>query len=118
MLWGYLNSGSRHFTTATELKHNRVLNLLFSLCFIANFYLIIIEIIYLVDSLPKDFIVTSVTLFLPFALINTIFPLLIAAIVYLKNRTGTFKVTYLSTLIYTAYCFILSLFLGEKYRFI
>jgi len=117
MLWeAYLNSGSRHFTTATELKHNRVLNLLFSLCFIANFYLIIIEIIYLVVLLPKDFN-RYVRYIIPFALINTLFPLLIAAIVYLKNRTGTFKVTYLSTLIYTAYCFILSLFLGEKISF-
>lgn len=114
MLWeAYLNSGSRHFATATELKHNRVLNLLFSLCFIATLYLVTIELIYLVLLLRVDFD-RYLGYIVPFALINIAFPALILAIILLKNRFGTFKVTYLSTLSYTAYCVTLSIFLGEK----
>lgn len=113
-LWeAYLNSGSRHFRTATELKHNRVLNLLFSLNFFANGFLIFIELIYLAILLQRDKD-RYIPYILPFAAINVLHPLLIALIIRLKNAYGTFKVTYLSNLIYTAYCVTLSLFLGEK----
>lgn len=109
----YLNSGSRHFTTATELKHNRVLNLLFSLNFFANGFLVIAELVILPILLQRDF-QHYIGYFWPFAIINIVFPLLIAVIIYLKNRYGTFSVTYLSTLIYTVYCVILSAYLGEE----
>ena len=114
MLWeAYLNSGSRHFHTATELKHNRVLNLLFSLNFLATIYLAAVELIYAVILLRLDFS-RYVEYILPFALVNVAFPLIILVIVILKNRYGTFQLTYLSTVAYTAYCVTLSAFLGEK----
>lgn len=113
-LWeAYLNSGSRHFSTPTELKHNRVLNLLFSLTFLANGYLIVAELVILAVLLQRDFD-RYISYFWPFAILNLVFPVLIGCIIYLKNHYGTFKVTYLSTLTYSAYCFVLSLFLGER----
>ncbi len=114
VLWeAYLNSGSRHFKTATELKHNRVLNLLFSLTFLANAYLVVAELVVLAILLHRDFD-RYISYFWPFAIINLAFSLLIPVIIVLKNRYGTFSVTYLSTFIYTLYCLILSVFLGER----
>ena len=109
----YLNSGSHHFKTATELKHNRVLNLLFSLNFIADGFLISVELIIFAVLLQRDF-ATYIHYFWPFAALNLLHPLLIAAIIFLKNRFGTFKVTYLSNVIYTAYCITLSAYVGEQ----
>lgn len=114
VLWeAYLNSGSRHFQTATELKHNRVLNLLFSLTFMANAYLVVAELAVFAILLQRDFD-RYIGYFLPFAIINVAFTLLIPIIIVLKNRYGTFGVTYLSTLTYTLYCVVLSVFLGER----
>jgi len=109
----YLNSGSHHFETATELKHNRVLNLLFSLNFVADAFLVAAELTIFAVLLQRDF-GTYIHYFWPFAIINFAHPVLIAVIIFLKNRLGTFKITYLSTVIYTAYCVTLSAFLGEQ----
>jgi two-component system, sensor histidine kinase LadS len=112
-LWNqYLNSGSRHWNTATELKLNRVLNLLFSLNFIANFGLILAELAILAILLNRDFD-RYIHYLLPFALANLAFPCVITVVIFLKNQFGTFKVTYISTLAYTSYCVLLSAFLGE-----
>jgi PAS domain-containing protein len=113
-LWeAYLNSGSRHFTTATELKHNRVLNLLYALSFFANVFLIVAELAVFAILLQRDFD-RYISYFWPFAAINAVFPLLMGAVLYMKNKYGTFRVTYLSTLFYTVYCTLLSVFLGER----
>jgi len=109
----YLNSGSHHFKTATELKHNRVLNLLFSLNFVADAFLVAAELTIFAVLLQRDF-ATYIGYFWPFAIINLAHPVLIAVIIFLKNRLGTFRITYLSTLIYTAYCVTLSAYLGEQ----
>lgn len=111
-LWErYLNSGNRHFKTPTELKHNKVLNLLFSLNFLANFYLIFAELIIFAFLLHRDS-ERYWPYFIPFAIVNALFPLLIGMIIWLKNRYGLLQMTYLSDLIYTAYCVILSIWLG------
>lgn len=113
-MWdAYLNLGSHHFHTATELKLNRVLNLLFSLNFIANGFLILAELAILLILLQRD-AGRYINYIIPFGSVNVIHPLLIAAIFYLKNKYGTFRVTFLSNVVYTAYCVILCLFLGEK----
>ena len=113
-LWeAYLNSGSRHFTTATELKHNRVLNLLYALSFFANVFLIVAELAVFAILLQRDFD-RYISYFWPFAAINAVFPLLMGAVLYMKNKYGTFRITYLSTLFYTVYCTLLSVFLGER----
>lgn len=109
----YLNSGNRHFSTATEIKHNRVLNLLFSLTFTANAFLIAAELVIFAILLQRDF-EKYLSYFWPFAIINVLHPLLITAIIVLKNRYGTFSVTYMSTVIYTSYCVVLSAYLGEQ----
>ncbi|MCX7633771.1 MAG: ATP-binding protein [Turneriella sp.] len=112
-LWElYLSSGSQHFRTPTEQKLNRVLNLLFSLNFFANAYLIVIELIMFFILLQRDFD-TYIRYFWPFAIINAAYPLLIVLIIYLKNRYGTFRFTYFSTAIFTTYCVILAAYLGE-----
>lgn len=54
-----------------------------------------------------------ISYFWPFAAINAVFPLLMGAVLYMKNKYGTFRVTYL-TLFYTVYCTLLSVFLGER----
>jgi PAS domain S-box-containing protein len=113
-LWeAYLSSGSHHFKTATELKLNRVLNLLFSLNYLANGFLVVSELSILVILLHRD-ADRYLGYIIPFAIVNTLHPLLITLIIFLKNKYGTFRVTYLSTIIYTTYCVVLSLFLGEK----
>jgi len=113
-LWKqYLNSGSRHFTTPSDLKQNRVLNLLFSLNYIANLYLSTTALTIYVILLQRD-AARYKHYFLPFAIINTSYLILITGVILLKNRWGTFQVTYLSNLIYTSFCVLLSFFLGEK----
>ncbi len=112
-LWEtYLASGSRHFHTPTEQKLNRVLNLLFSLNFLANTFLIIVELIVFAMLLKHDS-QKYLPYFIPFATANTFFALAILAVIYLKNKTGSFRTTYLSTFFYTAYCVLLAIFLGD-----
>ncbi|MBX3722362.1 MAG: ATP-binding protein [Turneriella sp.] len=116
-LWEkYLTSGQRHFSTATEIKLNRVLNLLLSLPFLANAFLIVVELIIFYLLLRQDYN-RYIGYFFPFAIANTVFTFLIIAIIWVKNRTGSFRVTYLSTLTYTCYCVLLSFYLGEKIHF-
>jgi PAS domain-containing protein len=113
-LWeSYLNSGKEHFVTPTEIRLNRVLNLLLSLNFIANAFLVAVELVIFVILLKRDFN-GYIGYFFPFAIANTIFPVFIGVVVWFKNRFGSFRVTYFSTLAYTAYCVILALYLGEK----
>ncbi len=113
-LWeNYLTSGQRHFSTPTEIKLNRVLNLLLSLNFLANAFLVIVELVILFFLLRQDFN-RYISYFLPFAIANTAFPLFIGLITWYKNRTGSFRVTYLSTISYTAYCVLLAVYLGER----
>src|SRR5688572_20260464 len=93
-LWeSYLNSGKRHFSTPTEIKLNRVLNLLLSLNFLANAFLIVVELIIFFFLLRRDFN-RYIGYFFPFAVANAAFPVVIAAIIWLKNRFGSFRVTY------------------------
>jgi len=114
VLWeAYLNSGSHHFKTATGLKLNRVLNLIFSLHFSANAYLIIAELGVLVVLLQRDS-AKYISYILPFVALNTSYLLLAAIIVTVKNRTGSYKFTYLSTGIFSLYMFTLCLFLGPR----
>lgn len=114
LLWEkYLTSGHRHFNTPTEIKLNRVLNLLLSLNFLANAFLIVVELVIFFFLLRRDSD-RYLPYFFPFAIANTTFTILIALVIWFKNRTGSFKATYLSTLSYTAYCVLLALFLGEK----
>lgn len=113
-LWkAYINSGSHHFSKASDLKRNRVLNLLLSLNFIALAYLVIVELSFFAVLLSRDR-QRYLGYFIPFAVINILYPAVIFSIIWLKNHYGTFKVTYFSTLTYTIYTVILCIFLGEK----
>lgn len=116
-LWEkYLALGQRHFLTPTEIKLNRVLNLLLLLPFLANGFLIITELIIYYLLLRADFDRYFAYIF-PFAIANIAFTAAIAFVIWLKNLTGSFSSTYFSTLAYTSYCVLLALFLGEKIHF-
>lgn len=113
-LWeAYINSGSEHFSTASDLKRNRVLNLLLSLNFLALSYLVVVELSFFAILLSRDKD-RYLGYFIPFSIINIVYPIVIFAIIWLKNHYGTFKVTYFSTLTYTIYTVILCRFLGER----
>ncbi|HRP69183.1 MAG TPA: ATP-binding protein [Turneriella sp.] len=112
-LWlRYLNSGSRHFSTPTDLKLNRVLNLLFSLHYFAGGFLIVTEIVVLIILLNRDFD-KYIQYALPFFTLNVVHFVSVAIVIYAKNRWGNFQVSFISDAIYTAYCITLSVFLGE-----
>lgn len=113
-LWQrYLNSGSRHFSSVIELKRNRVLNMLFSMCFLAAVYLVVIELIFAFVLLGRDR-ERYIGYIIPFAAVTLLYPLLVAGTVLLKNYYGTFQVTFLNNIFVNAFCFVLARFLGEK----
>ncbi|MBV6493589.1 MAG: hypothetical protein LDLANPLL_01612 [Turneriella sp.] len=109
----YLNSGSRHFTETTDLKRNRMLNMLFSMAFVSGIYIALIELAFAYILLKRDY-ARYTTYLLPFISISLVYPLLVALTVFLKNSTGSFHVTLLNNIFINGFCFALALFLGEK----
>jgi PAS domain S-box-containing protein len=113
-LWNaYQNSGSRHFSGATDLKRNRVLNMLFSMSFMGGIYIALIELAFAAVLLPRDYDRYIVYL-PPFAIATLIYPLMVAVTVVIKNLTGSFQVTFLNNIFVNLFCFALARFLGEK----
>lgn len=113
-LWArYKNSGSRHFETASDRKLNRVLNVLFALNLLAGGLLVVAEIIIFAILFSRDY--ARYATYVPaFAALNVAHPIVTLATIWLKNKTGSFKATYLSNLAYTAYIVLLCLYLGER----
>lgn len=112
-LWeNYLSGGSRHFSTPTDLKLNRVLNLLLAMSYLLNFYLITIELIFAAFLLTNDFEKYKHYL-LPFALTNLIYLAFLTFAIWLKNSRGKLGILYPATFAHTAYLVVLSAFLGE-----
>lgn len=113
-LWQkYVNSGSRHFTNAVDLKRNRVLNMLFSMGFAAGIYIALVELAFAVILLERDYDHYIGYLF-PFAAATLAYPALVAVTVTIKNLTGSFQVTFLNNIFVNLFCLTLALYLGEK----
>lgn len=112
-LWeNYLQGGSRHFSTPTDLKLNRVLNLLLAMSYLLNFYLVVIELIFAAILLLRDFEKYK-SYILPFALANIIYFLFVSFAIWLKNTRGKLGVLYPATIGHTTYLVLLSAYLGE-----
>lgn len=113
-LWeAYVNSGSHFFSSATDLKRNRMLNMLFSMAFMGGIYIALIELAFAAVLLQRDY-ERYITYLLPFAAATLVYPLLVAVTVLVKNLTGSFQVTFLNNVFINAFCFTLARFLGEK----
>lgn len=109
----YLNSGSQHFHSISQRKLNRVLNLLFALNLLAGFLLVLAEVAIFAILLGRDS--TKYATYIPaFAALNIIHPIVTVTTFWLKNKTGSFRVTYFSNLVYTVYIVLLCMFVGER----
>lgn len=112
-LWEiYLSGGSRHFSTPTDLKLNRVLNLLLAMSYLLNFYLIVIELIFATVLFLRDFEKYKYYI-IPFALANAIYLLFLTYAIWLKNSRGKLGILYPATIGHTTYLVVLSAYLGE-----
>lgn len=113
-LWQiFIDSGQRHFATPSEQKFNRVLNALFALNLLAGLLLALVEIVIFSVLLNRD-AATYWRYILPFAALAIAHAIVTIAMLWLKNRTGSFHTTFISNLAYTAYMVVLCLFLGER----
>lgn len=112
-LWEkYLNGGSRHFSTPTDLKLNRVLNLWLAMSYLLNFYLIVIELTFAVILLTAD-LERYKPYILPFAAANIAYLAFLTFAIWLKNNRGKLFILYPATIAHTSYLVVLSAFLGE-----
>lgn len=112
-LWeNYLSGGSRHFSSPTDLKLNRVLNLLLAMSYLLNFYLIVIELIFATILFLHDFEKYRHYI-LPFAAANIVYLLFLSYAIWLKNTRGKLGVLYPATIAHTTYLVLLSAYLGE-----
>lgn len=109
----YVNSGNRHFQDVTDLKRNRVLNMLFSMSFMGGIYIALIELGFAAVLLSRDPARYSAYI-LPFALLTLAYPAAVALTVWIKNITGSFHVTFLNNIFVNLFCFGLGRFLGER----
>lgn len=108
----FLDSGSQHFTSLIDLKHNRVLNLLVSLNFFALIFLNLFGTYASVIMLQRDFD-RYIQYTLPFTILNFVHFVVAFSVMLIKNRYGSFKVTYFSTGIGSVVCVTMAIFLGE-----
>ncbi|MBS0616757.1 MAG: ATP-binding protein [Spirochaetes bacterium] len=113
-LWQiYVNSGSRHFTSAVDLKRNRILNMLFSMGFMGGIYIALIEAAFAVVLLQRDY-TRYIGYVWPFVVATLVYPALVVVTVIVKNITGSFHVTFLNNIFVNLFCLSLALFLGER----
>ncbi len=113
-LWKiYLHSGSRHFHNAQRRKLNRVLNFLFALNMLGAGLLVVAEALIFLVLLNRDF-ERYIKYLLPFGSLGLIHFTITGFTIWLKNKTGSFNVTYLSNLSYTLYILLLCVFVGEE----
>ncbi|HRP69071.1 MAG TPA: ATP-binding protein [Turneriella sp.] len=109
----YLNSGSRHFTQTTDLKRNRMLNMLFSMGIVASFYIAVIEVVFAAILITRDYD-RYISYLFPFVSVIVIYPILVAITFFIKNITGSIHVTLLNNFLLNGFCLTFALFLGEK----
>lgn len=109
----YVDSGSRHFADVTDLKRNRILNMLFSMSFMGGIYIALIELAFAAVLLSRDPARYSGYI-MPFALLTLAYPAAVAMTVWIKNFTGSFHVTFLNNVFVNLFCFGLGWFLGER----